>query len=220
MKTRKALYTFLLLYLGFFTSYHALPVLTGNPGAFDTLFREKFMAMFPTLFVHTISAIIMLLIGPLMFLSGRFKLSQKWHRRLGGLYFLCLLFAAPTGLFLSLYAFGGIVNVLGFGLMSGLWIVTGVFAIGALIRRDFKEHAAWMTRNVALTYAAVTFRIILHGSMRLGVEFEEVYSFAVWGSLLLNMGVSEGVILMRHYRGKKEKIRVSLLARADNPYTS
>lgn len=42
-----------------------------------------------------------------------------------------------------------------------LWLVTGGLAYLAARRRDFAAHRDWMTRNYALTFLAVTSRVLV-----------------------------------------------------------
>jgi Predicted membrane protein (DUF2306) len=41
------------------------------------------------------------------------------------------------------------------------WLVTGGLAVRAIRRGDGEAHRAWMTRNYALTFLAVTARIVV-----------------------------------------------------------
>ncbi|WP_210747036.1 DUF2306 domain-containing protein [Nocardia speluncae] len=41
-----------------------------------------------------------------------------------------------------------------------LWLVTGYLACRSARRRDFERHRKWMMRNYALTFLAVTSRIL------------------------------------------------------------
>ena len=55
----------------------------------------------------------------------------------------------------------GLVGFFGFGTLAVLWLATGWLAYRAIRRRDVASHRAWMMRNFALTYAAVTLRLWL-----------------------------------------------------------
>jgi hypothetical protein len=59
----------------------------------------------PTFYIHVISSMAVILIGPLQFLPQIRKKSIQAHRFLGKIYaYGILLFAAPTGLIMAFYA--------------------------------------------------------------------------------------------------------------------
>ncbi|MEV4456577.1 DUF2306 domain-containing protein [Microbispora sp. NPDC049633] len=50
---------------------------------------------------------------------------------------------------------------IGFTTAAVLWLITGGLAYRAARRRDFTAHRDWMMRNYALTFLAVTARILV-----------------------------------------------------------
>jgi hypothetical protein len=61
-----------------------------------------------------------------------------------------------------------------------LWLFTGWRAYRAARAGAFAAHRAWMVRNFALTFAAVTLRIYVPLSAALGIEFAVAYPFITW----------------------------------------
>jgi hypothetical protein len=55
---------------------------------------------------------------------------------------------------------GRIVTQAGLSAAAALWLITGGLAYRAARRRDLIGHRDWMTRNYALTFLAVTSRLL------------------------------------------------------------
>jgi hypothetical protein len=66
---------------------------------------------------------------------------------------------SAAGLVLSLASSVAFTGFFGFGTLAVLWAWTGWRAWRAIRARDLPDHQAWMIRNFALTYAAVTLRL-------------------------------------------------------------
>ena len=113
------------------------------------------------LYMHIVFSVMALGIGPFT-LSSKFRENnRKRHRMLGKFYMLGILFGSVSGLYLALYATGGLVAQLGFSALAILWMITGYQALVQIKARNIDEHQKWMIRNYSLTFAAVTLRIWL-----------------------------------------------------------
>ncbi|HEY3481815.1 MAG TPA: DUF2306 domain-containing protein [Streptomyces sp.] len=91
----------------------------------------------------------------------KIRARRRVHRILGRVY----LFAGvlPSGLAtipVALWS-GRLVTQIGLATAGFLWLVTGGLAYRAARRRDFAAHRAWMMRNYALTFLAVTSRVLV-----------------------------------------------------------
>ncbi len=153
------------------------------------------------LVVHALSGSIALLVGWLQF-SAKLRANRpQLHRSVGILYAAAIGVAGFSGVFLSLFASGGLPGQLGFGFLSLAWLVTtgaGIYAIAAP-GRDAKAHGRWMLRSYALTLAAVTLRVYLPLSMLLfGLESYETYYGAIaWLCWVPNLLAAEWLIRRR-----------------------
>jgi len=165
---------------------------------FDPLWR-------PTFYFHIISSMIVLLIGPFQFLK---KLRLKYmstHRLTGKIYVFGILFiAAPTGFIMAFYAEGGTWSVIAFILMSLLWFVTTLMALIKIKQRDIEGHRIWMMRSYAMSFAAVTLRLLnpLFSVFIINNENLIIVSTA-WLSWLLNLLVVEGMIFALHKKAQR-----------------
>jgi uncharacterized membrane protein YozB (DUF420 family) len=115
---------------------------------------------FAVLLVHIFTAAVALVAGPLQFVAA-VRAHRRTHRTLGRIYLLAgVLPAALTAIPVALWS-GRPLTQFGLTTAAVLWLVTGVLAYRAARRRDFAEHRDWMTRNYALTFLAVTSRILV-----------------------------------------------------------
>lgn len=125
----------------------------------STWIKKLYLAAFYT---HIFSA-------PFVLIAGVSQFSQKlmidyahWHRNIGKIYIvIILLFSAPAGFVMSLFANGNAVSVFSFILLSSLWWFFNYKAYRLAQKRDFVTHGNWMLRGYALTLSAVTLRLYM-----------------------------------------------------------
>ena len=159
----------------------------------------------PTFYVHIISGLVVLFIGPLQFLKKFRNKYLHWHRWLGKVYvFGILVFAAPTGLIMSFYAEGGMQSTIPFAIMSILWFGTTLMALIRIKQRDLEAHRVWMIRSFALTFAAVTLRFLVPVFSEFIHNNEDLITMSTaWLSWLLNLLVAEGMIIAIRNKAQK-----------------
>lgn len=166
-----------------------------NPDVFFSEQMLVYMAHRFGLILHISGAMLALLIGPLQFLPrlrrGRFL---KLHRWLGRIYLLGILLGGLGGLYMAFFAFGGIVAKLGFASLSLLWLGSGYAAYSLIRKGNIEAHKAWMIRNFALTFAAVTLRLWIPLFMMLGLEFRTSYIIISWLCWVPNLIFAEWLI--------------------------
>ena len=170
---------------------------------FDTLppfVIEKLPVRFEALWlaslrVHVASAS---LVFPLclLLMTRRLQRRPAWHRWLGRLTGLLVLFAlVPSGVVLAFDAKGGKVVTAGFLLSAA--IVAGSMLLGVLAarRRDLVSHRRAMRHVVGQMSVAVTSRVLIVGLDAAGVDPDVVYVVALWGPVLASIAVVELVSL-------------------------
>ncbi len=151
----------------------------------DTLYSTTFYS-------HVIFASLALVIGPFQFFKRIRTRYRKWHIAVGQVYVVCCFIGATTGFYISFFTFGGFIATLGFIMLSGLWLFTIVKGYRAVMAKNFKAHRIWMTRNYALTFAAVTLRLwIALLTEALDVSFDQAYRIAAWTCWSLNVVLVE-----------------------------
>ncbi|MFF3249266.1 DUF2306 domain-containing protein [Streptomyces sp. NPDC002870] len=138
-------------------------------GTLDALAKEE-VALAPTyasqgwpiqvtFYVHIVSAGLALILGPWQFSRRLRNRHLRVHRGVGRTYMISVALGALTGLVMSMFSSVGILGFFGFGTLSVLWGWTAWRAYRAIRERDVLSHQAWVIRNFALTYAAVTLRL-------------------------------------------------------------
>lgn len=155
------------------------------------------------LYTHITTAIIAISIGWLQFISKLRAKSYRLHKIIGRIYSGCIVFSGISGIYLSFYAIGGLISTFGFLMLSLAWLYTLYQAIKSIVvRKDAVTHKKWMTRNFALTFAAVTLRIYLPVSMLLfGTEyFNEYYQVIAWLCWVPNLFVAELILKKQHQK--------------------
>ena len=170
---------------------------------FDTLppfVIEKLPVRFESLWlaslrVHVASALLSFPLC-LSLMTRGLQRRPQWHRRLGRLAGMLVLFAlVPSGVVLSFDAKGGAAVTAGFLLSAAIvaWCtVRGVFAAR---RRDFVAHRRAMRHVVAQMSVAVSSRALILGLNALGVDPDVSYVAALWGPVLLSAVVAELISL-------------------------
>jgi uncharacterized membrane protein len=144
------------------------------------------------IYTHVFGAMFALLLGPWQF-STRLRTSRPvLHRWIGRLYLgVGVLIGGIAGLYMAFHAFGGLVAQSGFGVLATLWLFTGTRAYLAIRSGDVASHRRWMVRNFSLSFAAVTLRLWLPGSVASGIPFEEAYPVIAWCCWVPNLLVAE-----------------------------
>lgn len=117
-------------------------------------------AQYALLVTHIFTACIALVLGPLQFIPA-VRARRQVHRTIGRIYLLAgVLPSALTAIPVALLS-GRIITQIGLTIPAILWLITGALAYRAVRRRDFTRHQNWMMRNYALTFLAVTSRILV-----------------------------------------------------------
>ncbi|PWW05221.1 putative membrane protein DUF2306 [Paenibacillus cellulosilyticus] len=116
---------------------------------------------YTVLWLHAISAGTALGIGWLQFVKRIRRSSPNVHRLAGYLYSAGITVGGVTGLYVAWYADGGMSGKIGFAALALAWLYTLYRGLKSIYERNYGEHARWLTRNYALTCAAIMLRIYL-----------------------------------------------------------
>ncbi|MEZ4921775.1 MAG: DUF2306 domain-containing protein [Crocinitomicaceae bacterium] len=166
---------------------------------FDTVWR-------PTFYLHVISGMLIILIGPFQFLKKFRNKNLELHRKLGKIYaYGILMVGAPTGLIMAFYAEGGIPSTISFIIMSLLWFITTLMAVITVVKKDIISHQKWMYRSYALSFAAVTLRLLVPlMSWYTELSYDFIVVSTAWLSWIINLFVVELLIFYVFKPKKKE----------------
>lgn len=112
-------------------------------------------------YVHVVAASLALLLGPFQFIRRLRDRHRSAHRVTGRVYLGAVWAAAVAALVIAPFNSAGTIGTWGFAILAVLWATSGLMAYRAARRGRFDAHRAWMLRNYALTFAAVTLRLWL-----------------------------------------------------------
>ncbi len=161
------------------------------------MFIDKLDSLwYSMLYIHIIFSVLALVIGPFTLFSKFREKNIKLHRILGKIYMIGILFGSVSGLYLAIYATGGVVSQLGFSALSILWMITGYQALVKIKEQKIYDHQQWMIRNYSLTFAAVTLRIwLLVFTVLFGFEnFMISYPIISWLCWVPNLIIAQWII--------------------------
>lgn len=145
--------------------------------------------------LHFFAAGLALVLAPLQLSGGVRRRWPRLHRLSGWTYMAAILVGGVSGLSLSFEAQGGRLARLGFFSLALLWPLVTAYGVRLAVAGDHARHRAWMCRSVALTFGAVSLRVMLGvGFGVLELPFLAVYATAAWASWLLNLAVCEAIL--------------------------
>lgn len=158
-------------------------------------------------YAHIVAGGIALVAGPFQFWRALRDRYPSVHRWVGRGYLTAVAIAGVAGLVIAPFSEAGLSGLFGFGTLAVLWIATAWAAYRAVRVGDIASHRAWMMRNFALTYAAVTLRLWLGvliaaqalpgGSFDLGAAFANAYAVVPFLAWLPNLVVAEWLVRRR-----------------------
>lgn len=132
------------------------------------------------LYLHILPSMLALVVGPLQFHAGLRNRHRLVHRLLGRTYLISILIGGVGAFYIAQFSFAGIGSRLGFSVQSILLLGTGYMAFYHIRRREIQSHRAWMMRNYALIFAAVTLRIYIRTFFALGYELPDFHAINAW----------------------------------------
>jgi hypothetical protein len=161
-------------------------------------------------YVHIAAGPLSLVLG-LILLSERFRLRfPKWHRSLGRIQVLDVLFlVTPSGLWMAYRAEAGPIAGLGF---AALAVATGMsVALGwrSAVQRRFADHRRWMGRCFALLCSTVVLRLIAGLATVTGFEATWVDTAAAWASWLVPLAAFELSGVVYRQIGRSSLVRMT-----------
>ena len=131
----------------------------------------------------------------LQFSSYILKKRKKIHIWSGRVYVMVvLLIGAPTGLYMSFFAKGGMAERGLFMFMAISWFFFTLKGFTTILNRQVLAHKIWMTRSYAMALTAVTFRIYYIILYLYDVPLTLNYEVSLWISVAGNLLIAEFLI--------------------------
>lgn len=154
--------------------------LTFDPAVYFTQQRATYLSHQLPLYIHVVGALTALLVGPWQFSRRLRERRPRLHRGIGVTYLLGCLTGGIGALLMAPVAFGGAVTSLGFACLAVAWLVTGGAGLRAVLAGRVADHHRWMVRSFALTFAAVTLRLMLLAATAAHLDFRTSYTAIAW----------------------------------------
>ncbi|WP_419998283.1 DUF2306 domain-containing protein [Streptomyces boninensis] len=153
---------------------------------------------------HVLTAGTALVLGPLQFIPA-VRAHRRLHRAIGRAYLLAgVLPAALTAIPVALLSDRLLTQI---GLITPAlgWLATGWLAVQSARTRDYEAHRAWMQRNYALTFLAVTSRAVVPLLLlaQLGDHAADMIPVGQVLGWIINLAVAE--LLIRRRRARRDR---------------
>lgn len=150
--------------------------------------------------LHVLAGVVCLFSCLLQFSKLLLQRAPVWHRLMGRLYAVVVLFVlSPTGIVLALYAKGGFPGRAGFLLLGVASFQSTLLGITSMLgsRPDLLRHRQWMTRSFAFVASAITFRVYHIAMFYCGITEEINYVASLYLSMCGNAAVTELILRWR-----------------------
>lgn len=166
-----------------------------HKGSF-ALAKDKIWTFF--LRMHIILSLLALLSGPIAFLKSSRKKKAVVHKLSGRIYVLSILLNIVPALYVSFFATGGWISIIGFICLNAVWSGTTFLAYKKIRERRVIEHRKWMIRSYAVTLANTSIYILtLIFTSPFGLDYIPSYQIAVWLGWIINLLLAEAIVRRR-----------------------
>lgn len=198
------LYVLLAIAVTLFVMEYVIPYMSFKSNTGFLSLKQKY---YPNLiwrvcfYTHVFSAFLLLACGLTQFSTNILGTYRKWHSIIGKFYaWELFLINVPTGMVLSVTAIGPLAAKLGFVVLDCLWFWFTLKAVVAIKHGNVLLHKHFMMRSYALTFSAITLRIINVITMfYLHYDPIVVYTIVAWMGWLPNLMFVE-ILIRRQTR--------------------
>lgn len=149
---------------------------------------------------HFFGAGLALLLAPLQLSATVRRRAPRVHRLGGWLSAGGILVSGIAALSMARHTQGSAASGVALAMLAMAWLFCMGRGIQHIVNGDIAGHRRWMCRTAALSFAAVTLRLILALGVAFRLPFLPVYVFATWACWLINLAVCEA--WLRHRAGR------------------
>ncbi|MDN4524631.1 DUF2306 domain-containing protein [Fictibacillus fluitans] len=144
-------------------------------------------------------------LGPFQFLQSSRKVISV-HRIIGRIYGISIFVSVPAGIYLAVYATGGLASSIAFIILDAAWFMTAFIGLKRIREKKAVRHQEWMLRSYAVTLVFVTFRVFLPLLTIAGLPLSLSFSLSVYLSMAVNLGWAEWYLWRKKGRSLKPNI--------------
>lgn len=141
-------------------------------------------------YAHIAFGGISLLVGWLQF-SKKLRVNRpKLHRNIGKIYFTAVFISGIAGLYIALFATGGVISATGLMSLSLIWLYTTLMGLLSIRKGNVAQHQSMLVYSYAATFAGVGLRILLPILIIIFSDFISAYRIVTWLCWVPNIGVA------------------------------
>jgi uncharacterized membrane protein len=145
-------------------------------------------------YTHITLGGVALLIGWIQFSKKIQRTNIRFHRGVGKVYMIAVLFSGIASLYIGYYATGGWIPKLGFISLGLVWLYTTFRGYTSIRKKDILTHQKMMTYSYAACFAAVTLRIWLPLLTVAFGAFLPAYKIVAWLCWVPNLLIAYYII--------------------------
>lgn len=143
---------------------------------------------------HIIFGGLALLIGWIQF-NDKLRIKRvELHKKIGKVYMISVLISGICSVYISFFATGGFISMLGFFSLGIIWLTSTGLGFKAIKKGDIQSHKKYMIFSYSACFAAVTLRIWLPLLTTLIGEFVGAYRVVAWLCWIPNLIVAYFII--------------------------
>lgn len=131
-------------------------------------------------YTHIFSGGLALLIGWTQFSSKLRNKNIALHRMTGKVYVVSVLVSSITGIYIGIFATGGLVSSMGFICLGVIWFYTTLMAYICIRNKQILQHRKMMIYSYAACFAGVTLRLWLPILTSIFGDFIIAYTIVAW----------------------------------------
>jgi uncharacterized membrane protein len=150
-------------------------------------------------YLHLPFGSICLFIPSVLLMRNMIPLKVDLHRTIGKLYvYSTFAIVCPTGIYLALYAKGGLVTQIGFVLQGILLYYFTWRGLQAILKGQIQEHRRMMVRSYAVAAVVISFRVLHIIFFLINVRYQDNYALSQWLGLTGNILLAEILLISRN----------------------
>jgi uncharacterized membrane protein len=205
---RRVAYAFLAVTAVAVAILFPMPYLVSTAHGLAPHYADRGSVVAVAFLVHVVAGGLALLLSPLQIATRLRARAPRLHRVAGRVMLAAIAVAGCTSLVIAMFDTAGPVGTVGFGITGIVWLFCAAAAFRAIRRRDVAAHRRWAVRTFALTYTAVTLRLLnqpLTGllvvlGMNAGVAADRAYAALALLSWPIDLAVAEWYLATRRRR--------------------
>ncbi len=166
--------------------------------------KESYDQIFISSRMHIIMGGLAMLIAPIQLHAGLRNKFLPLHKKLGYIYFVAVALSSVSGFIVAWYSVATLIGDVGFAFLAVAWFVTALMGFITIKQGNVRAHELWMLRNITLTFAAISIRIMLPIlPLLFDLSFERVFDIVAWACWVPQLLLLE--LYLRKRRSSKKK---------------